>query len=256
VAVTKSQITDLREAYREAGIQIGQFRDPIEQSIGEASLLIEATRMYSELMQVPGMKDSVLAPLKDYVQALVVALGAVETLDVVRFVEFLDAQVEKLAKKTIASLTQLLVTGVWAAGAFTIVAAIVSALLIAAGQAAAGLFLSVAALGGIGSFYIGRTVKVAIDAGSASWAHSWGWANSLGAQSDQQLARARILQAEIAQAASGHAWQIAPFAAKARSRAKWLVRSMWILAGFGLLLVVVGFIGGIVVALPTTPTNR
>lgn len=192
--------------------------------------------MFKQLLTTaPGVTETDVAPLKEYVEAL--AEGNEWSPRVVNFV---DAEAEKRAKQALSSMTQSLAGGVLV-GLLATVAGVFSTFVLTAQNLGAAIFALFIG-GGSATYAVVRAVHAAGQAGEQTWAHSWGWASSLGQASDRQLTLARQLQGEIARAASGHVWPIPPFTARARSRAQLLVGAMWVLIGLGVALVGYGFV--------------
>ncbi len=65
MSVTAPEISELREAYREARANILQIPNELERDVGLAALRLEALHAYRELATTAtGLTDATLAPLK------------------------------------------------------------------------------------------------------------------------------------------------------------------------------------------------
>jgi hypothetical protein len=232
MAVESSELLALRESYRAAKTAIENLQGT-EREVGLASLRLEAVATYGHLLTTAqGFRDEDAAMLKEYVVSLVGGESAEAS------VAWLDAQAKRLAKAAISTITNVLTGGVLAGGAATVVGVIV---LIAGAAVDAGAGLVTAFLGGGSVTYaIWRTIGAAADGGQQAWIQSWGWASSIGVQSDAALADARHRSRAIWAGATGAPWRVRPFTAAARERAQLLVGAAWTLVAVGALLMAIG----------------
>jgi hypothetical protein len=245
----QSSIAELTDAYKDARAAILQTPEP-EQSIGLASLRIEAEHTYRELSTTArSLQKQDLAPLEEYVANLTGGERAEQV------VAFLDAKAEEAAKSVLSSLNSYLATGVLAgagATALGIVAAFTGAA-VSAGEAAGAAGVGVLLAGGGAAWIIVRGVAAALKAGSEAasdaWLKTWAWAQSLGKRSDEAMSRARLLQASIWGTSTGAPWRFKPLTDRARTRAQLLVGLTWALLALGGLLVAYGVINGAAAAL-------
>lgn len=244
MAAGQPAIRQLTDAYREARAAILQTPEP-EQSIGLASLRIEAAHTYRELSTTArDLQESDLAPLKEYAANL----RGGERIE--QFVGFLDAKAEEAAKAALSSLNSYLATGVLTGAGATVLGifAAFSGAAVTAGEAVGAGGIALLLTGGGATVLIFRAVSAAVQAGSEAasdaWLKTWGWAESLGRKSDQALSRARDLQASIWHTSTGAPWSFKPFTDRARARAQLLVGAAWALLSLGAVLVAFGIYQG------------
>lgn len=238
--LSAEEVHGLCETYRQTRAELEALPDPTERDVGLASLRLEATATYRQLVTTAaGLPPGRLAPLETYVANLVGG-EAPE-----RWVGTIDAQAEAAGKKVLQSLLATLSSGVLV-GVLGTIAGVVTVIL-TSGEAL-GLNIGSALLTGTVSagvlLAVGRGLYAASQQVGESWLQTTGWAEGLGRQADLALGRAREAQRRVLARATGAAWNPAPFTAKARSRAVALVWLTWILLSLAAVLFVVGFFQG------------
>lgn len=234
MSVTAPEISELREAYREARANILQIPNELERDVGLAALRLEALHAYRELATTAtGLTDATLAPLKEYASNLKGGERIESSVDA------LDNQVQSYASKVLKDLWAVLTTGT-AVGILAVIADIVLLAAIAAESFGAFLFGAVIA-GGSALIFVLRSADVASRALTQAWEASWGWASSLGVPADAALSEARRLQREMLQRVAGGGLELQRFTDRVRTRAQIVMGVAWSAVGIAVVLVVIGF---------------
>jgi hypothetical protein len=233
-AITKAQILELREAYREALTQIEGFSSAIEREVGLASHRREATDTYKRLMATgKGLDDQTLGPLNVYVSSL---SGGESAEKAVTWLELKAQEGVKHATNVVVSKligAPLLGGAAVAAGVFTQVAVTAEAL--------GGFIFTLIVGGGSGFYMIVRSFSAIGQSGADQmWDKGWARASSVGTVTDHAMQQPRLLELALWRATGAGALP-QPFTARARGVAKFMLGVAWALAALGAILIVLGF---------------
>jgi hypothetical protein len=234
LTATATDIDQLREAYRTAGSQISAFSDPLERDIGLAALRLEAVGSYRQLVTTaPGLSDTALAPLKEYVANLT---GGESTE---AGVEAFDRAAKSASRTALSSLWSVL-AGVGLTGAAAVVVGVVTSIALAAENGGAFIFALVIGGGG-GAIAVYRGTLGASAAAQSSWVKTWSWADGLGRPADHALGQARQVQTEVLRKAGAGALPMTHFTSQVRTRAEVVVVLAWVAVAAAVILVIIGF---------------
>jgi len=234
MAVTASDVLELREAFRGARAQIDQSVDPIERDVGLASLRLEATETYKRVMSTgAGVTDDAIAPLKDYVASL----SGGETAE--RAVALFDREAKQAISKASHAVNAALI-GTSLSGGVALVIGVVAQVVMTAQTVGAALFLLVIG-GGSGGYAAVRLIAGVGGGVQSGMDRGWEWADNLGKWSDNVLASARELEAKVWRA-TGATSGVPFFTTRVRRRAQIIAFLSSAAVAIGIGLIVIGFV--------------
>jgi hypothetical protein len=246
--VNHADVLELRNAYSQARAAIENLSDPLEKGIGLATLRLESTQTFKQLVTTaPEVSRALLDPLEEY------ASNVVGGEDQERWVRTIDEQAQKAANTMLAQLTSM-ISGTAATGLLTTIIGIIT-LIWASGEHAGADFAAALLAGTVPIAILARSVYYAWQGVQTTWLKTTSWADSVGRQSDAAMETARDRQRSLLRAATGTSWVPEAFTEKARSRATGVVTFAWGLLFLGGALFGLAFILGCTQVLQATTTT-